>query len=369
MILRVPKVNTCFKCGLLVLMMKVVLSASDIIPIDDLVDNVLSVIGIFLLFLSVIRIKHKLITYIAFITLALLGVYTSFRMGNLSIMMSIAICIAAYKQEKKEIIRLLLAYESIFLIIHTILAVITSLLGRENYINISGQWCYTFGFGHPNSFSYLLINVLLMWTWMNFDRLKMRHFLVQFGLIGLDVLFTGTRTAIVIMIVVLLLVFYVKQRNHDLSLLIKFFFPIITIGHFLINYLYIKQSAIANYLNMTLSGRIKLGAYWLERKCISFFGQNVQDDMAIWSEQWQLSGEVPMDNMYNYVIISCGIIWLVVLSVLLYRAAYKKSGRDNIFIILWMLYGIVEIHGLNPIMMFALFLFTGENKSMRNGHG
>lgn len=361
MLLRIPKVNTYFKGGLLVLMAKVFLSSSEIMPISDVVDSVLSIVGVFFMFLSAIKKGYKPSAYIAIIVLLVMGMYTSYRIGNLSILLSLAICIAAYRQDKKEIISLLLIFEAGFLLVHTMFAMITSLYGKENFIYISGELQYTLGFGHPNTFSAILVNILLMWSWLNFEKLRVRHFVIQAIIVLINDHFTGTRASIVAIFVFVILYYYVKPKTDRLSMATRCLLPIISAVQLLLNYMYTKQFAYIKGLDLLLSGRIKLGAYWFAHKGITLFGQNLQNHLVTWDNTWKLSGKITFDNMYNYLMMNSGVIWLVILSLFLYRLKGERQVKDNIFIVVWLLYGIVEVHGINPIMMFPLLLITGEN--------
>lgn len=365
MMLRIPKVNNFFKCGLLILMLKVFIQSSSIIQISDFVDDIMSILGVLLLIVSAVSKGYRTVTYFIFAVLIVLGAYTSYLTGNVAMMMSIAVCMAAYGNDEREVIRFMYTYEVLILLCHTILAGITSLFGRENYMYISGQLCYTFGFGHPNVFSFIVINILLMWTWMNFEKITRKHFLVQLMIVCVNTVLTGTRTGLVIWFVLVLLFIYVKKGTGSLSGLVKFLVPIISGIQLLLDNLYLKQVAVVRSIDFLLSGRIKLGAYWLERKGISLFGQNMADNLVEWDEKWRLAGSIPLDNLYNHVMIYYGLAWLAVLCFFLYRAGNERSRKDKIFIILWILYGVVEIHGLNPVMMFSLILITGRAKTMR----
>ena len=88
------------------------------------------------------------------------------------------------------------------------------------------------------------------------------------------------------------------------------------------------------------------------------FGQNLNNTNAVWDSVWQLSGTVTFDNIYTYLLINIGIIWLVLLGILFYRISFMKNAKYNLFLIVWALYGITEVHGINPVMVFPILLIA-----------
>lgn len=364
--LRIPKVNTYFRLGLLCLIIKTIFGTSDILRIEGIADDLLSLAGCVLLFVSVMKKGSRPIAYFVYLAAFGLAAYTSYRTGSLRMLMVIALCVAASRQDIDKTVRFLFTYEMIFLSFHTIVALATSVLGKNNFVYMSGQMKYTFGFGHPNTFSCLLTNVLLMWMWMNYDRLTPSHILMQILIALFFYSFTGTRTLLITIILFAALLCYVKVGKKDLHLMVRFLIPIAVAGHLIAMMLYMNGHPIALLLNKLLSTRIKLGAYWYTHRGISVFGQNLFGIKAIWDEVWQLAGEVTFDNIYTFLMINIGMIWLVVLGVCFYRVSFLKNAKVNLFLMMWALYGVTEVHGINPVMLFPLLLLAdgiGENRS------
>lgn len=355
---RIPRINNYYKLGLLCLIIKTVFGTSNILGIGGIADTILSVIGAAFLFVSVMKRGCKPIAYYAYIAVTALAAYTSYRIGNLRILMVVILCIAASRQNIDETINMMFFYETIFLLMHVVLAPVTSLFGVDNWIYMSGKMKYTFGFGHPNVFSCLLLNVLLMWSWMNYDKLKIRHVVAQVFVVLFFYIFTGTRAALISIICFLLLVCYRKFIRADMRLAVRFIIPAMTLGSVMSIFLYIARNPIAVALNKLLSTRVKLGAYWFTQKGITMFGQNLNNTNAVWDSVWQLSGTVTFDNIYTYLLINIGIIWLVLLGILFYRISFMKNAKYNLFLIVWALYGITEVHGINPVMVFPILLIA-----------
>ena len=59
-----------------------------------------------------------------------------------------------------------------------------------------------------------------------------------------------------------------------------------------------------------------------------------------------------------------GVIWLILLAFIFYKLAKLNSGKVNIFLIVWALYGVTEVHGLNGFLCMPIFLSAFVFKSM-----
>ncbi len=359
-----PKINTLFRLGLLCLMIKTIFGSSNILRIEGIADDVISVLGAAFLLLSVMKKGCKPITYVVYMTIVGLAAYTSYRIGNLRIIMVVALCVAANRQDIDKTIKFLFVYETFFLLFHVFAAVATSAFGKNNFVYMSGQMKYTFGFGHPNTFSCLLTNVLLMWSWLNYDRLRISHVFAQIFIVLFFYAFTGTRTILLSIFIFVALLCYMKVTRYDLHLIVRYIIPVAVICHIAAIFMFLAGHPVAIALNKLLSTRIKLGAYWYTLKGFSLFGQNVQGTIVEWDEVWQLAGEIPFDNIYTYLFMNIGFAWLAVLGFFFYRLSFKKNAKYNLFLIMWALYGVTEVHGINPVMLFPLLLLASNVRAM-----
>ncbi|MBR5287082.1 MAG: hypothetical protein IKU34_00635 [Clostridia bacterium] len=355
---RVPKVNTCFKAGLLCLIIKTIFSTSKLLPVTGIADDLLALAGCVLLFCSVFKKGCRPSAYCVYFVVLALAAYTSYRMGNLRMLLIAAICVASTRQNVHRIIRFMFFYETLFLAFHVLLALATSVLGRYNFISVSGEMKYTFGFGHPNTFSCLLMNILLMWSWMNYHRLRMQHILIQILIVLFFYVFTGTRTILLSIFIFAALFVFVKKSRKDLHLLVRYLIPLAVVCHMVVIPLYIGHHPLAELVNKLLSNRIKLGGYWYAHKGLSAFGQNLMSFQAVWDDVWQMSGSLTFDNIYTCLAINFGMVWLAVLCVLFYRISFLRDVKVNLFLVMWALYGVTEVHGVNPVMLFPLLLLT-----------
>jgi hypothetical protein len=82
----------------------------------------------------------------------------------------------------------------------------------------------------------------------------------------------------------------------------------------------------------------------------------VTDIVVKWDPYWRFNS-ITFDNIFTYLLVS-QMVWLIVISILFYRCAKKGSNKDCIYILAWAMYGITEVHGINPFLFFPLLIIS-----------
>lgn len=170
--------------------------------------------------------------------------------------------------------------------------------------------------------------------------------------------FAKTRTSFIASVIFCILLVISKSKHSYkkiLNLVAQFIVPIFAGLTLLCVNLYMLDNQIAVTVNKLLSDRIKLGAYGVSHYGFSFLGQNVEKENIVWEAEWGFNG-FTFDNVYTYIAVNQGIIWILVLTVLFYLLAKKKNLKISVFVIVWALYGVTEVHGLNGFYCFPIFL-------------
>ena len=252
------------------------------------------------------------------------------------------------------------------MVLHTIAVLILALVGEINlFIFDRGQLRATFGFGNPNTFSVYIFNLILMWLWLNFKKINTSQLFLTgcFGLV--IVLMTKTRTMLIDIIVLLFLCYLFRFSWFDKisSFIAKICIPILFTFIWGTVLLYQRGSMIAYVIDSLLNARIKLGAFALDHFGISILGQYLLDFQIVWDETWGLNN-FTFDCIYTYLMVNQGVIWLILLAFIFYKLAKLNSGKVNIFLIVWALYGVTEVHGLNGFLCMPIFLSAFVFKSM-----
>lgn len=349
---KIPLPNSWFRVGLLLMAVKTLSSVSVLVPYSDTADNILSLLAAGCFAVSLLQKSYCVKRLILFAALLVLALLSAWRSGLMTMVLAGLSCLAFYREDFDKSIRFLLFWELLYVLLHVFFAVLLSLLGEPAVTDVSGELRFHFGFSHPNVFSVLLINLLSMWVWLNYDRITAFHIGAVMGITALFCCFTGSRSALcaaVILAVLLIL----RRREGLLRFGAAFCVPVAALAEFGLWKLFDRGYGWIQSLDTLLSGRITLGAYALEHFGLSPLGQDLQNFTVTWDEFWQL-GSFTFDDVYSYLAVNHGVVWLVLLSVLFFRAARKGPAKNCVTIILWALYGLTETHVINPFLFFPI---------------
>ena len=225
------------------------------------------------------------------------------------------------------------------------------------------------GFGQANTLgvTLLVINVALMYTY----RERLLNWLVIF-ILAIDYIFLSVayaRSSILLIIISSLMFFALKYRffmkigKNKLIYMFVFFLILCFAVSFLFSEsrsLYVSGSFLSN-LDQEMSGRLKLGQYFITNFPITFLGRYIQYYVPNSTNYGVDFGSyLVLDNSYLKLIINFGIIFSILISFWIFHIFYKNIQNDNYWIILPMLtfliLGITEQSMLYFWVNFSLFL-------------
>lgn len=364
--IRVPLANTPFKVGLLLLILKTMVSLSGVVPYNDTADTFISVMATVFLGISILMKRFPAKVLCIYVFVALVALYTTLRVGSLSVLLTVMTCLALREEDIEDVVRFTFFYEVVFFIAHFALAIIMMLFGGKMYAIHNGIVRYHFGFVHPNSFAIVLVNISVMWLWLKYDKVNTIDIVGMVCINAAGYFYTKCRTALGIMLaVVILRMLFFKNRNTKiLKITASLCVPALSLIMLVLISQYISGAPMILLIDKLLSLRIKLGAYALEHYGLTFAGQDMTEITVMWDSFWQLNGHT-FDNVYSFLLINYGFLWLLFLIVLFYKLAQINSEKDNIVILLWAIYGITEVHIINPFLFFPIMLVS---KLFQNRH-
>lgn len=360
--IKLIKPQSLLYFGLLLMLIKVMFSFSDVLPYSDEIDKILSVLSAGILSIEIFKKRYsikRLTIYIAVIILALYGVLIT---GQYGLLITVITCLAISDVDINKIIQFIFQYELLFFIINIIWSIFMSLLGSYSLsMIIYGVKRYKFGFSHPNILSVILFNLIIMWIWLNFEKIRWKHLGFIFLISIISYYFTKTRTSFFDTLFVILMVALLIGKRKRVIKLYKYaavlIVPALSIAFYFMIKLRLNNIPIITMLDSFLSARITLGGYAYVRYGVTMFGQNLQNMQVTWDEIWRLNSGT-FDCTYTYLLVNQGIVWLIVLAVGFFMLTRYKSNKINIAIIAWGLYAITEVHGLNGFMCFPVLLMS-----------
>lgn len=359
--IELPRPRGLSEWAMLIMIVKTILSLSVVIPYNDYIDLTLTVVAVALFIIDILSQGYTVKTLLLCGVVVLVALYSCVTIGNSALLVTMITCLAIRNRDIDREVELIYRYELLFFILHTILAILMWMIGNsEIYVVGAAGIRFHLGFGNRNRLAIYLFNLVIMWIYLHFDNIKWKNILVILLLGGGVYALTATRTNFVeiAITVILLSLFKVlpKMTKNIVSTLCKFLFPMLFVITIILVQAYSKQNPIAMAIDTLLSSRIRLGAYAYIRDGFTLFGQRVSYT-AVWDEVYRLS-TFTFDNIYTYFAMNQGIIWMILLSICFFLMSSSDDDKGKFAIIVWMLYGMTEVHGLNCYMCFPLLIVT-----------
>jgi len=128
---------------------------------------------------------------------------------------------------------------------------------------------------------------------------------------------------------------------------------------------YSKDNAIVMALDRLLTGRIKLGAYGLQNEGATFAGHFIPylNGQVTWDPYWMIN-DFTFDNIYSDSLVHMGFIWLAVYTAVFYLLGRKRNFKISCYVIIWAVYGLTEVHGLNGFIWIPVLISAYLSKGV-----
>lgn len=356
----IPKPNNLLYMGLLLMIVKVFLSMSNVMPYSDTADTILSLGSSAILAVHIIQKKLSVKQLFIYTLIVIMAIYSAIITGQYGFLITVIAILAISGYDIDRIIYFIYKWELLLFVLHTLFAFVWALFPEHSIKQvISGVERYNFGFGHPNTFSVYIFNLIIMWVWINYEKLKGKNVLAILLIGSISFAFTRTRTILIDIVVLCALLLIAKQfkRSHVLSIIAQIIVPCASLLIFIMITQYVHGNALIQAINTLLSGRIKLGAYAYYHYGLSLLGQSVQDGTIEWDPYWQLNS-FTFDCTYSSLMVMQGIVWLIVLTIGFWILSGNRDNKISIAVILWGLYAVTEVHGLNGFLCFPILLLA-----------
>lgn len=368
---KAPRVNTFVDLGLLLFVLKTGFDVSGILPHNTIVDNIIIVVGLGAFVISVLQQNYSANTLFKYAMVTALSLCSTLASGQSVIIITVITILAIRQLNFTTVIRKLRIWSTWFLCVHSICFALLYFMGQTQLFSTDGQGRVraSFGFEHANSFSIYVFNIILMWTWEKYDELSWKN---VFAVAVIDtVLFqlTDSKTFYFCALVFLLLLMVIRCKKLPVGWIIeaaKLIFPTLSLLFLSAYGLLLKGNLLIRTLDKALTGRITLGAYALQKYGVSFMGQKLNFGSMTWTPEWQLN-YFTLDCTYTSLWINIGWLWIIILIGCFFLIAQKGSIKTSVFIIMWALYAISEVHGLDAYLCFPILMISTllDNKYKR----
>ena len=354
-----PKINGLLQLGLLLTVLKISLGFSEVVFYNTTIDNILTVVCSIIFAAVILQENYSMKALAIYAIIAVISLYSAIVTRQYGFLITVLTCLAIRGEDFDSVIRHIYLYELLFLIVHCAVASVSiALTGEHLGMIVGSKFRYKFGFGHPNTFAIYFFSIILMWCWLNYKKIRVKNIITIYALSLAVFYFTFSRTLLIAATILcgLLLIAYISKRGFVIELAGKYSTLLMAIIMFLLCFTYKSGNPVNIALDALLSGRIKLGAYAYNQVGITWFGQPIIQDVQ-WDSIWGLSYHT-YDCAYTVLAMQYGLIWLVVVCLSFYRIAKKGDIKTSIFIIVWALYAVTEVHPLNCYLSFPILLVS-----------
>ena len=369
------------KAAFIVLIIKVMATYSKFIPWSPLVDNLCIIFAVCVTFAKICRLTFPLNKLIVLALAALLALYTCVSMKLYDLLVTVIAIFLLIDEDLEEYIYLMLRVQLWIIIGHIVVSLFYSLVGRAHiyWTRFDHRLRFGGGFSHPNVLSSFILSCMLMFAWKRFRRITPNEFGWMVCIAVLSFIMSRSRTGLILSLFTLLLLFLAQNENRlvtkTIDPVLLVIFPGMSAIIFWAQRQFSAGNRIALLLNDLLTGRIKYAAYAYLRSGTTWLPRYLDyaaSGLISWSPEWNLN-TFTFDNLFSFLFMQMGMIWIVVISLLIVLVYKKFDFRNKLFILIWVLYSVVETHGLNCFKFFPLLLLStllsekgAEAHSIRN---
>lgn len=354
------------KAAFLVLTIKVMASTSMLMPWNSLVDNLCIIFAVGVMLVKLLRHTFALRKLVSLAGIALLVLYTCVSLGQYDLLVSlVAICLLI-DEDIDEYIAMLLKTQAILIVAHVVLAVLLVLIGKgDDFWSMTGNRLrFKGGFVHANVLAIYVSSCMLMFAWKHFTNITTNKWAWMAFIMVLTYVITRSRTGLLLHIIVLLLL-YAAQREHTILVrlinpILALSFPILSVFIYWAQGQYLNSSRVALLLDELLTGRVKYAAYAFTRSGTTWLPRYLDyaaEGIINWTENWNLT-TFTFDNLFSFMFVQMGMIWIPVCTMIMAVVCRKSEFKVKVFLLLWIFYAMVEVHGLNCFKFFPLLLLS-----------
>ena len=349
--------------GLFLLIIKNFFDVSDIIPYTDTLDNAISVCILLIFCMVMIKEKYSLKYLIIYLLVSMIALYSAYITGYKIIVVTVLTILAIRQESINEVAKFIFGWKVLLLSINTILAFLLAIVDLADiggYFEEGTRFRIHFGYGLPGHFADYVLDLIVLWVWINFKNIKKSDYIKLFFVTLVTYICTDSRTVFAVSLLLIVGVFLIKKtRKIDwlLRLTSSLIVPLLTAFMFCMIWLFAEKNVFAYIVDSLLNTRVRLNGYSLEQFGITWFGQNCMPVSNSYSMTWISNGGA-FDNVYMWLCINMGIIWLILIAVCFYFLASKRQPIINLLIIVWALGAMTDTDFLNGVRSFSILLIT-----------
>lgn len=355
---------------------RTVLSASSISVLCSLISNVATIFLIFLCILKINKSGYSKYNYLLFVLLFLFTLYTGYVLGYYTFFIALLVLFSLKGTDINRDLKYLHISKLFLILIHILITFLCILLSIEttHIMDYNYGIRYSFFFEHPNTFSALVLGLLVEYIYLRFDKLKLVDI---FGIIIFTVVtyyFTKSRTFLYLVFLIMLLLPFVKVKKRILKIFSRpFIIRVLLISVVFCSFVLMLYSSKENLqsnefigaIDGVLSRRLKYSNLAYENFGIHLFPTYADFDNTIVQVSKYVHTKLIVDNLYTNFFVQYGFLWLFILVYCVFRASRCFKPKDILLFIIMILSSITESYSINVgmtpyLIIIAYYLINGR---------
>ena len=130
-ILTIPKPRSALDFGILVLIVKTILSMSSMWHSSGMVDNILTAISVVLLVAHILSKQYNIRQLVAYAIVTVLFGVICINIGSAGLLITVITCLAIRDEDIERVVRFIFKYEFWLISIHCLVGAVSTLLGSK----------------------------------------------------------------------------------------------------------------------------------------------------------------------------------------------------------------------------------------------
>lgn len=374
------KADLCYYLAGVMITIKAMLASSSLITLG-IGDTILAGIYLGLIVIKLLSQKYSIRDLLIFGVIGLLAIYTCRENNNYYLMFSFLGCIAIKGVNLRRALTYRCWTKAVIILLHVMYTFLMMIIDFNAIPTIirKGQIRYDFFLGQPNTFQMYLLWTTLELLFIYFDHVNEKELLGVFILNYFFFLFTDSNTSIQVLFITCVLIAIVKRNKKKgiafVNYIAKYGYGVISVlilgmAYFFGNSVGVFQLFL-KAIDRLMTGRLAYGSYALYHGGLTFIGRHLDfGETVLWNDQW--FDALYLDSGYLALLLKYGVVWIFIIGLGIYLCAKMNDVTMNIFLVAYILYGIMESYVLDasvcfPILFIGLLYFNKYNLNKNDG--
>lgn len=349
----------------LVLILKMMIDSSSLINLPEQVETLFDIVILACVGIQLFMQEYSKKELFGIGSLGLLCIYSCIVAKNFYLLFAYLLTVTIKNVNIKKLLIYRVLLKFVIISIHCIAFFYCFFFEKDLLFTMTrnGVLRYDFFLGQPNTCQMYIFWTTLEFLFIKFEDLNSAYIAIAFLINAFFYCFTNSNTSFILAICVFLFIF---GKKNGWNVIINIYTFIVKKGMIFLSVFFalvvaiyatapVALKIIFTVLDKALTGRIAYGAFAYYLYGFTFWGQKIYiDNVTLWNGQWY--DALYLDNAYLLSLLNFGAIYMVIISIFLFKNEKYFTQKEKIFIAAMVLYGITESYIFDVAKCFSLIL-------------